>query len=312
MAYKDSSNLYAFAAGDPVNGRDPTGLAAGVSNSGVIIGKRPNGRSYRFGAGYGKQSIQQRIEVQLMLESDSDLKEADVRRIMARAGLQYGPTSFGCAPGETCLKSAAPARGGDYALGSGLRVANTVNAALGPVNQVNGEAPFPTPDPANDRQRAAYERTGDLMEVASVAAGAAGVAGRLSAWAQSGETVIVYRVEGTPNTRVIINPDGTVAIVGNDKSMLWLNFGSRARAEQFFAQKFGQSMPGLQMKSFEVPRSFLNEMRALAVDQGEAATYPGAPQIGDPTKAPDQFGLRQINIERLRGTIIQGSGQVHK
>jgi hypothetical protein len=28
MAYQDSSNLYAFAAGDPVNGRDPLGLAS--------------------------------------------------------------------------------------------------------------------------------------------------------------------------------------------------------------------------------------------------------------------------------------------
>jgi len=129
---------------------------------------------------------------------------------------------------------------------------------------------------------------------------------------QAGETVIVYRVEGAPNTRILINPNGTVAIVGSDENMLFLNFGSRMRAEQFFAQRLRQDMPGLQMKSFEVPRSFLEELRATAVEQSRARMFPKAPQISDPTKAPDQFGLQPAQIDKLRGVIVQGSGQIHK
>jgi RHS repeat-associated protein len=37
LAYKDSSNLYAFAGGDPVNGRDPTGLATDGSSALQLI-----------------------------------------------------------------------------------------------------------------------------------------------------------------------------------------------------------------------------------------------------------------------------------
>jgi RHS repeat-associated protein len=41
--YQDSSNLYAFAGGDPVNRRDPTGTDA-VSKAGVFVGTDANGR----------------------------------------------------------------------------------------------------------------------------------------------------------------------------------------------------------------------------------------------------------------------------
>jgi len=46
----------------------------------------------------------------------------------------------------------------------------------------------------------------------------------------------VYRVEGTPNTRVLIGENGEVAIVDPHKT-LYLNFGDKARAEAYFAQK---------------------------------------------------------------------------
>jgi RHS repeat-associated protein len=177
-AFGDSSNLYAYCGGDPVNCSDPTGRAAAVSKGGAIVGKRPNGTAYRFGPGYGAQSIQRRIEVQLALERDDDLSDSDVRDIMARAGLQYGATSFPCAPGQLCLRAAAPRRASDYAAGTALQVTNTVNALLGPVNQVNGQLPFPTPDPENERQRSAYEFTGNVLSTTMLASAFAGLVPR--------------------------------------------------------------------------------------------------------------------------------------
>src|ERR1051325_4947824 len=173
--YRDSSNLYIYCAGDPINCSDPTGDAASASRSGVIIGIRPDGKRYRFAPGYGKEGLQHRIEVQLTLEDDPDLSEADVRTIMARAGLQYGPTSLPCLPGETCLRSAAPPRRGDYVAGAALQVSNTTNQILGPVNEVNGERPFPGPDPENERQRAAYQWTRDVIQAITVPATIAGL-----------------------------------------------------------------------------------------------------------------------------------------
>ena len=41
--------------------------------------------------------------------------------------------------------------------------------------------------------------------------------------------------------------------------MLFLNFGSKARAEQYLAQKLAKGLPGAEVKSFEVPKSFLDE-----------------------------------------------------
>lgn len=44
----------------------------------------------------------------------------------------------------------------------------------------------------------------------------------------------MFRVEGTPNTRVLIGEAGQVTIVDSE-SALFLNFGSKARAEQYLA-----------------------------------------------------------------------------
>jgi filamentous hemagglutinin len=35
----------------------------------------------------------------------------------------------------------------------------------------------------------------------------------------------------------------------------------------------------------------------------------GRPLIADPTKAPDQFGLRPAQIEALKRIIVKGSGR---
>jgi len=105
----------------------------------------------------------------------------------------------------------------------------------------------------------------------------------------------------------LIGEAGEVAIVGDQT--LFLNFGSRARAEEFLARRIDQGMPGATVRSFEVPRSFVDELRAIAVRETQAAAFPGRPLVVDVTKAPDQFGLRPEQIEALRRAIIQGTGQ---
>lgn len=119
----------------------------------------------------------------------------------------------------------------------------------------------------------------------------------------------VFRVEGLPNTRLIVGDAGQVSVQGDQ--MLFLNFGQQARAEEFLATRLQQGMPGAQMKSFEVPQAFLNDLRSSAVPESMASQFPGRPLLVDPTKAPDQFGLRPEQIEALRQAIIQGSGRAH-
>jgi len=119
----------------------------------------------------------------------------------------------------------------------------------------------------------------------------------------------VYRVEGLPNTRILLGEGGQVSVQGDQ--MLFVNFGDKARAEQFLATRLQQGMPGAQIKSFEVPRSLLDDLRASAVPESMATQFPGRPLLVDPTKAADQFGLRLQQIETLQEAIIQGSGKAH-
>jgi hypothetical protein len=63
------------------------------------------------------------------------------------------------------------------------------------------------------------------------------------------------------------------------------------------------------VKSFQVPQSFVDELRADAVSELERSLYPTRPVIADPTKAANQFGLTEQQIQRLRQSIIQGSGK---
>jgi RHS repeat-associated protein len=127
--------------------------------------------------------------------------------------------------------------------------------------------------------------------------------------AAEGPAVTVYRVEGSQNERIIIGEDGQVSVQGD--GMLHLNFGNTARAEQWLAKDLRQQWPGAQMKSFQVPQSFLTDLRENAVPQSMGRLFPTRPQLVDTTKAPDQFGLQPAQIQGLRNAIIQGTGKVH-
>ncbi len=121
------------------------------------------------------------------------------------------------------------------------------------------------------------------------------------------ETVIVYRVEGAPNTRVIIGNNGEVTITGN--TTLYLNFGDKARAQAFLDKRISQNMEGATIKSFEVSKSFLDEVKKNAVFESEVKYNKDKPVIADPTKADNQYGIRPNQFDELNKSIIQGSGK---
>ncbi len=102
LGYKDSSNLYAYCAGNPIGCSDPTGLAASVSQSGVIIGARPDGTRYRIEPGTDP------VEALRTLESDADIRTgAEQEDILRRAGMAT-PYSSAPRPGEYLIGSGQP------------------------------------------------------------------------------------------------------------------------------------------------------------------------------------------------------------
>ncbi|XKM14524.1 hemagglutinin repeat-containing protein [Orbaceae bacterium ac157xtp] len=121
------------------------------------------------------------------------------------------------------------------------------------------------------------------------------------------DAVTVYRVEGAPNTRVIIGNNGEVTITGN--TTLYLNFGDKARAQAFLEKRLSQNMDGATIKSFEVSKSFLDEIKKNAIFESEVKFNKDKPVIADPTKADDQYGIRPNQFDELKNSIIQGSGK---
>ncbi|MGE3540692.1 MAG: RHS repeat-associated core domain-containing protein [Candidatus Tectimicrobiota bacterium] len=130
------------------------------------------------------------------------------------------------------------------------------------------------------------------------------------------DTVRVFRVEGPGNTRLLIDENGNVEIpivltqrgYGPERS-LFLNFGDESRAQEFLAQRLAQGHTDDVIKSFEVAKTFLEELRRIAVPQRLKKQFPSRPEIADPSKARDQFGLTAEQIERLRRVLVPGSGR---
>ncbi len=128
------------------------------------------------------------------------------------------------------------------------------------------------------------------------------------------DTVTAYRVEGEGNQRVNIGPDGSVDIpeVRTNKGRgpernLYVNFGDEARAQTFLDQRL-QQFPDNTIKTFEVPRSYVEELNRTAVPESQRAANRDLPVIADPTKANNQFGLSGEQINGLRDAAIPGSG----
>jgi RHS repeat-associated protein len=103
LGYNDSSNLYAFAQGDPINRRDPTGTVATLDKNGTLTVKHTDGRIETFTA---KQAKENPRNVQKALDSDyKDTSYSRVEEIMNQMGLPIAYDAFECPPGEYCLSN---------------------------------------------------------------------------------------------------------------------------------------------------------------------------------------------------------------
>lgn len=113
-------------------------------------------------------------------------------------------------------------------------------------------------------------------------------------------------MEGPGNARLDISPSGDVSIKGDNA--LFLNFGDEARAQEFLANRLDQGFEGTTIKSFQVPSSYVDELRASAVPESMARQFPDSPFAVDVNQAADQFGLRAANFDDLLFNIVPGSG----
>jgi hypothetical protein len=139
-------------------------------------------------------------------------------------------------------------------------------------------------------------------------AGGAKVFNTASGFAYKATTTTVYRVEGSGNARVLVDGSGNINIQGDQT--LFLNFGQKARAEQFLQKRLDQGFSDTNTKTFDVRNRFVNELRQQAVLESEVRQFPTMPIRVDVTKAPDQFGLRANQFESLNNAIIPGSGRI--
>ena len=121
-------------------------------------------------------------------------------------------------------------------------------------------------------------------------------------------SVVVYRVEGTSNARISIDAQNNVTF--RRRSMLYLNVGDRARAENYYRRKVADGLPGVQLKSFRVPKRTYRELSIRAVDEQLAKAFRGRPLRVDVSVARDQFGLRKADFRELEKYILPGSGKV--
>jgi hypothetical protein len=92
---------------------------------------------------------------------------------------------------------------------------------------------------------------------------------------------------------------------------VFLNFGDEERAMEFYRQRLASpNTPGAELKSFGVPDSYVDQLKADAVPESMARQFPGHPIQVDVTKSASSFGLRPEQLEGLQCVIIPGSGKV--
>jgi hypothetical protein len=130
------------------------------------------------------------------------------------------------------------------------------------------------------------------------------------------ESVRVLRVDEDKFPRILIDKDGNVEIPvirtkqgkGPERD-LFINVEQPQRAETFLKRRIKQGKPA-SIKSVEVEKSFIDQLRRDAVLEEDLVDFPGSPvKVDLPT--PDQFGLKTSEqIEAFRRTVIQGSGKV--
>ncbi|WNG47488.1 hypothetical protein F0U60_27740 [Archangium minus] len=145
-----------------------------------------------------------------------------------------------------------------------------------------------------------------------------------------GRPVDVYRVEGPDNQRLSFNSYGDPHISKSfnsatnssrpnlyDKPMAYqdrafLNFGDRARAEEFLAVRHDQGHRQTVMKGFQVPYDTFDSIRKSSVPESAARDprYQQRPIQVDVNKGDHQYGLNWQSLQQVNSTAVPGSGRV--
>lgn len=232
--YADSANLQAFCAGDPVNCADPSGRAAAVSLSGKIIGITPQGRRYEFDRAFAQTHPDQ---VQVALDNDGDLTDAEVEDIMRKVGLRAAVSGGPCKRGIPCLydprKPAPPLRhlpsegALGYAKGAAIALANG-STGIGPA-LTHDQAYMPLGVTTREQQ-AGVAVTEVVGATASIVGAARGI-GRGRAPAQEPVNAFAPETLGSPegmvqSTRVNLFSEAMAHVVDR-------HFSGRRNASQF-------------------------------------------------------------------------------
>lgn len=117
----------------------------------------------------------------------------------------------------------------------------------------------------------------------------------------------LYRVQGGGSKiRFLVEAENKLSIAGSD--MLFVNIGQEGRAIEFLAKRGDDAV----LLKFQVNKSFVNKIRKNAVPQNLGRRNPGKPQVVDPTKAPDQYGIPKEYFEELLQNINPKSVEVIK
>jgi RHS repeat-associated protein len=128
-------------------------------------------------------------------------------------------------------------------------------------------------------------------------------------------TVTVYRkqTQHPLSRRVHVDENGNVTITGDNQ--LYVNMSGDIKHTVEFRGDNGQIV------SFEVPKSFMEDIRESAVPQKQPdglgftkqewkQLKKHYPEISDPTMGPDLYGLPGEVIEKMRKVIVPGSGKI--
>ncbi|MDG9704423.1 DUF6531 domain-containing protein [Streptomyces sp. DH37] len=130
--------------------------------------------------------------------------------------------------------------------------------------------------------------------------------------------VTVYRkqTDHPLSRRVHIGKNGEVTITGHGK--LYVNMSGDIKHTTEFRGDGGQIV------AFDVPREYRDAIRAAALPQNKDDHPDGSaftrqewkqllkeyPEISDPTKGPDLYGIPDKLLDQFRGAVIPGSGRV--
>jgi hypothetical protein len=120
------------------------------------------------------------------------------------------------------------------------------------------------------------------------------------------ETVTVFRVEGSKNMKLFAGSRPGISVYDVPKEGLWLNFNQEQRALVFLNKRLNKGIDSAVIKQFEVPRSFLNRVRANAVPQRMSRAYPNNPLLSP--DGTDQFSIRGPLLKELETYLGYGFG----